>query len=138
MLKKKFQRLKALKIESNCQCCCRGPFWLLKLLVQFQEDIIEEIKKEEVDAIADKKAAAAALIGKKLNATLDFNKFNEFNKSLDVSKECEKVAEEICEASEDIIDQDEDLSLTEEDVSMGIESLRRKEKNVTTFWQSLE
>ena len=27
-----------------------------------------------------------------------------------MSKECEKVAEEICEASEDIIDQDEDLS----------------------------
>merc|ERR1711860_386951 len=79
-----------------------------------KEDIIEEIKKEEVDTVAaDKKAAAAALIGKKLNASLDFNKFNESNKSLDVSKECENVAEEICEASGDIVEQDdEDLSST--------------------------
>lgn len=44
---------------------------------------------------------------------MDFNKFNESNKSLDVSKECENVAEEICEASEDIVEQDdEDLSST--------------------------
>ena len=73
-----------------------------------QEEIKKEVKEVETEVKEEKKAAAAALIGKKLNASLDFQKFSDENKSLDVSKECaENVAIEIGEASQDIIDEEE-------------------------------
>ena len=65
------------KLENKRKAIRSGTRVVKGPAIRFQSltmPLIEEIKKEEVDAVAaDKKAAAAALIGKKLNASLDFN-----------------------------------------------------------------